>query len=167
MYKILRIPDVDTNKSPTLPLLIIFYDGSVFESDSIESIISILIKDDYSKLDSKNKYIKKIEVARKEAMYALQDNLNVLVTDGKKIIKNNYAADPNDSDYKYSENELKNAKYIRIDDDKKFIESLVKIKSFRILERADSNIFSKNKNSSKILKKEYIDICLSFDNENN
>ncbi|MEN8905046.1 MAG: hypothetical protein ABF289_03710, partial [Clostridiales bacterium] len=120
MYKILRVPNVDTDKNPTLPLLIVFNDGSVFESDSIESTISILAKGEYIKSDPKTKYLKRIEIARNEAMYALQYDLTVLVSDGKNIIENNYAKDPLDDDYRHSENELKTASMIRVDNEKEF-----------------------------------------------
>jgi hypothetical protein len=162
MYKILRVPHVDTNKNPTLPLLIVLNDGCVFESDSIESTISILTNGEYIKLEPKAKYLKRIEIARKEAMYALQYELTVLVSDGKNTIDNNYARDLSDDDYKYTEEELKNSQIIRVDDEKEFITSLVKIGSFRILERADSNIFLTEKSPGEVLNKEYIDISLTF-----
>jgi hypothetical protein len=162
MYKLLRKPNKNTNKEPTMPILVVFNDGSVFESDSITSIISIMAGEEYIMLNSKDKYLKRIEIARREAMFSLQYDINIVVSDGKRIIENNYAADPDDEDYKYEDGELKNALMIRVDDEKEFLISLVKLGSIRILERADNNIFFDEKSPDEILKKEYIDISLSF-----
>lgn len=145
MYRMIREANNDASaKVPKLPLLMVFNDGAVFESDSVAELVCIMAGDEYLKLDVNKKCLERIKIARKQAMVALQFNITAVVTLQNKIIKNNYVVKDDDEDYMYTEDELKNAVKIKVDNDIEFLKSLDEIMAVTILEKTGCNVFLEN-----------------------
>ncbi|WP_027633452.1 hypothetical protein [Clostridium hydrogeniformans] len=137
-------------KIAKLPLLIGF-DGMVGESDSIRGLLNILIKEYSDAEDENDDWHLRVKLARSECMKALAYGIDAVVYDEEfGIIKNNYAADISDSDYEV-DNEVDNILKIYINDEKKFLLSLIELGVIKILERDDSFYF---KSDNKVLCEE-------------
>lgn len=142
MHRLISDPrDESKTIVPTLPLLLVFPDGMVVENDSVEDVITVMTTKDYLKLNNEEKCLKRIKLARNHSMYALQYDLDAVVTLKGEIVKNNYAADDGDEDYYYSDEELKKAEKIIVDNDRDLLLSLIKIGTIRVLEKVGSTIF--------------------------
>ncbi|MEN8904459.1 MAG: hypothetical protein ABF289_00710 [Clostridiales bacterium] len=142
MHRLISDPsDESKTKIPTLPLLVVFPDGMIIENDSTEDIVTVMTDINYSKLNEEDKCLKRIKLARIHAMYALQYNITAIVILNGSLIKNNYAVAQDDKDYIYTDEELKNAEKIIVDDDKSLLISLVKFGNIKILEKVGSTIF--------------------------
>lgn len=124
---------------PTMPLVIALDNGIVAEVSSIRGLISIIIGDEYFDAeDSLDEWYHRLFSARKEAMKALGRGVDVVVYDAKKgVIKNNYAANPEDPDYEIEAQESELEK-IHIETERLFLLSLIKLESIILLEREDS-----------------------------
>lgn len=142
MYQKIRDPnDPENTIVPKHPLLIVFNDGTVFESDSIQELICTMAGDNYLKSSEEEKCLARIKIARLEAMVALQFGITAVVTDGKNIIKNNYAVNDKEEDYQYTKDELENAAKIPVNDEMEFLRSLDEIHAVSILEKSGYNVF--------------------------
>ncbi|MEN8905415.1 MAG: hypothetical protein ABF289_05600 [Clostridiales bacterium] len=158
MFRILREKNNNKNViAPEMPLIVILSDDTIIESDSVTSLTASILGSEYVNLCNEDKCLIRIKAARRESMAALEFGINSVITDGKEIIKNNYAADPGDEDY-LNDITIENLVKIRIDNEKDFILSLVKLGSIKLLERVDSNIFLNKKMSSKNSKNEYTEV---------
>jgi hypothetical protein len=159
MYRKIREKNDNENaQSPVMPLLIMLPDNTIFESDSITGLVGSILGNDYINTNENNKCLMRIKLARRESISALQYGLNTIITNGKKIIKNNYAASDEDEDYEYTNDEKNESIVIRIDNEKDFILSLIKIETIRVFEKVNSNIFLNEKTESDTSKNEYIEV---------
>lgn len=159
MFRLLREKNNIRNvKAPSLQLLMVLSDESIVEADSILSLLTALIGKDYTLADNETKCLLRIKLARREAMAAIQNDINVVVSDGNSLINNNFAANKEDTDYKYTKEELESALKIRIDDEKLFLQSLNKLGVIRILERVDSNLLRDTNLIKNNHSNEYVDI---------
>lgn len=125
---------------PTMPLLIIKDNGNIWEANSIRGAVSTVIGKNYLECkNSSEEWYQRLLSARKECMKSIHKNLLAEIYDKRKgLIRNNYAVPSDDPDYIVDSN--KESKFIRfrIDNDRLFLLSLMKIDSIVILEREDS-----------------------------
>ncbi|MTI53754.1 hypothetical protein [Geosporobacter ferrireducens] len=138
--RIIRDPDnPQETKIPSMPLVIALDNGIVGEATSIRGVMSFIIGAEYLDAeDGEIEWYHRLFMARKECMKALGREIHAVVYDCRKgIIANNYAADPEDPDYEVLPDEGESLK-IRIENDRLFILSLLKIGTFILLEREDS-----------------------------
>ena len=138
--RILRDPDnPEKTQIPSMPLVIALDNGIVGEATSIRGIMSFIIGNEYLDAeDGEIEWYHRLFAARKECMKALAKDIHAEVFDCREgIIVNNYAADPEDPDYEVLPDEGHSLK-IRIENDRLFILSLLKIGAFILLEREDS-----------------------------
>lgn len=78
---------------------VIEYDNNVYEADNIQDIIEVMFKG-YIEVDDPNmQLLFRIDFARALAMQSLANDINVEIVNGNERIKENYAADDDDSDY--------------------------------------------------------------------
>lgn len=128
--------------TPKLPFVVVKNDGIVGEADSIRGIISIIIPEYLDAEDSLDDWNLRVRYARKQAMFALDRNIDIVVYDREKgIINNNYAAASDDEDYEMPA-DITNFEKIYVDKEKDFIKSLNRLGFIKLLERDDINIFS-------------------------
>lgn len=151
MYNFIKKNGTKVNTVPQLPLLMVMMEDNIVESDSITGLVTALVGDEYLDLNDEEKCLKRIKLARREAMYMLQFDVIAVITDGKSLIKNNYAVDPDDEDYEYDENEVANAQEIKVRDEKDFLLSLARLGVIRIFEKVGSKILlAENTNQKNI-----------------
>lgn len=134
-------------KVPTMPLLVVMPNGTIYETSSMRGAAALVIGMEYLDVEyPETEWHVRIETARRESMLAYVNGINAIVYDSRKgIIKNNYAADPNDpdyedEDYEDDENVVEMPVKLFVDNDKLFILSLMKIASIKVLERTNSYI---------------------------
>lgn len=154
--RIIRNPDnhEETN-IPKMPLVIALDNGVVGEATSIRGLMSIVLGDEYfDSEDSEIEWYHRLFASRKECMKAIGRDIFAQVYDSRKgIIKNNYAADPENPDYQVEPDEGESVK-IRIENDRLFLLSLLKIGAFIILEREDSFQLRNHRDWKKFKNKE-------------
>ncbi|MTI65548.1 MAG: hypothetical protein FH753_03005 [Firmicutes bacterium] len=164
----------ELKKIPTLPLVLICDDGKIFETDKVKGAVSIFTGRDYIKIDNKDERWYKRLFAANNLVKKEKEEINIEIFDKRKgVIDNNFVIAPKESKYllKSNTNSLK----LRIDNDKLFLLSLLKMRTFSLLEREDSFIFKQQK-KHKLNNKEslcvfenkdssirYIDIFLEYD----
>ena len=128
---------------PSLPFVVIKNDGIVGEADSVRGIINILIPGYCDAEDRVDDWNLRVRYARKQAMFALESDFNVVVYDRSKgIINNNYAAAHDDDDYEVPEDS--ESIKIFVDSEIDFIRSLISLNIIMLLEREDIEVFSQN-----------------------
>lgn len=128
-------------KVPTWPLIVILSDGTAGEAFTIRGATALVAGPEYLDCeDGEVEWHLRLETARREAMKALGRGINAVVYDSRLgVIPNNFAAKFDDQDYSYDEDEdSENAHKIRIENDRLFLLSLLKIRAISILERSDS-----------------------------
>jgi len=142
LYRVISDPrDPENAIVPSLALMLVFADGMIIESDNLEGLVTFMVGKEYLKANNEDKCLMRIKIARNYAMLVIQYNSTAVVTLNGKIIKNNYAVSEDDEDYKYTDEELKNAEIIEVDSDRNLILSLVKMQMIRVLEKVGSTIF--------------------------
>lgn len=120
---------------PELPFVIIRSDGVVGEADSIRGVISIIIPEYMDAEDSVDDWNLRVKYARKQAMFALRENKNIVVYDKEKgIINNNYAAAEDDDDY-FIDEEVNEKIYVNSEKD--FLRSLARLGIIKFLQWDD------------------------------
>lgn len=147
--RIIKFPDGrEKNKVPVMPILVLLKDGTIGEAKTLKGVVAIIIGNEYLDAeDNIDEWNYRLELARAESMRFIAFGINSVIKDCKKgIIKENYAADIGDPDYKEFEGP---SIEILIDNDKTFILSLVKLGAISIFEREDSFIFRKRENESE------------------
>lgn len=134
MKKIIYNKIEGISQGASLPFVISF-NGKVGEADSLRELISFLIPEYIDAEDIHDEYLLRIKYARKEAMAALKNDIDVVLYDSKKgVLSNNYAAAIDDDDYEMTdEEEIK----IYIDTEKDFLLSLAELGVIRVLFRDD------------------------------
>ncbi|MGM8299412.1 hypothetical protein [Clostridium perfringens] len=81
---------------------VLVFEDLIFESDYEQDITSILIKD-YIETDDRNiQLLFRIDFARSLIIYSIMNGLNVEVYNNGKLVRNNYAASEDDTDYEKS-----------------------------------------------------------------
>lgn len=138
-FRVIRdINNLENSQVPKMPLLIVFPDGTVGEAKTIRAAVALAVgKQYFDAEDGLDEWHSRLEASRRESMKAIQRNIYAAPYDERKgFIEYNYAADPEDPDY---EIEAANPPIkIRIENERLFLLSLVKIRSIVILEREDS-----------------------------
>ncbi|MTI71917.1 MAG: hypothetical protein FH751_16850 [Firmicutes bacterium] len=163
----------ELKKIPTLPLVLICNDGSIIETDKVKGAVSIFTGKDYIKINNKDEgWYQRLFAANN--LVKKEKDINIEIFDKRKgIIDNNFVIAPKESKYLLKSN-TKSLK-IRIDNDKLFLLSLLKMRTFSLLEREDSFIFKKSKKhklnnneslyvfENKDSSIRYIDLYLEYD----
>jgi len=134
-----KLYDIGHNENrvmPTKPLLII-KDQTVWEAESVEDAITIVLEEKYLLLDEKEKWNERVQLARMEVLMGVGRNQNLQVMHSKLgVIRLNYTREQDE--------EIGSFKGIKtnimIDNDKVFLLSLVRIGVLVILENANSSI---------------------------
>lgn len=144
--RIIKYSDNDSEaRVPEMPLLVVFNDGTIGEARTLRGMMALLIGNEYYDAeDAIDEWHLRVEAARREAMRAMSNDIDTVIYDARNgIIKNNYAADPGDPDYDL---ELDAPPfYIRVDNARLFILSLMKLGIITVLERDDSYLLRENK----------------------
>jgi hypothetical protein len=154
--RIIRDPNnIEEINIPRMPLVIALDNGVVGEATSIRGLMSIILGNEYFDAeDSEIEWFHRLFAARKESMKAIGRNIFAEVYDSRKgVIKNNYAKNPEDPDYEVEPDAGESVK-IRIENDRLFLLSLLKIGAFIILEREDSFQLREHLDWEKYKKKE-------------
>lgn len=126
-------------KVAQLPFIIVTEDGIVGEADSVRGLISIIIPEYMDAEDDIDDWNLRVQYARRQAMFAIQNNITIDVYDKiKGKINNNYAAAADDDDYS-EEDDIDNKK-IYVDDEKSFLFSLKNIGNIKLLQRTDVDL---------------------------
>ena len=140
--RIIRDPDdLENMKVPSMPLLVMPGDGTIWEAASIRGAAAVVIGNEY--LDTDDGIVEwhmRVETARKEAMKALAADIDAVVFDSREgIIRYNYAAGRDDPDYQDDEDETAGVTArILVDTDRLFLLSLMDLGAIKVLERDDS-----------------------------
>lgn len=149
--KIYDPKDEENSKVPTMPLLIALGNDEIYEARSVRGAASAVIGSIYLDAeDSIDEWNLRVDCARREAMKALSNDVNVVVYDNRYgIIKNNYAAADDDPDYEEDDegdgsSRRKRTFKLHVETDRLFLLSLLTLKSIKIFEREDSYIFRKH-----------------------
>lgn len=139
--------DPNNTKVPTLPLFVVFSDGKAIEAGTIRGAASIVIGDEYIDCEHADvEWHMRVETARREAMKALSRNINAVVYDSRiGIIPNNYSAKKDEQDYIYDSDDARLPEKIRIENDRLFLLSLIKIGAIYVFERDDSYFLREHK----------------------
>lgn len=143
-YRMIRDPgDVDSTQVPNMPILVVLQDGTVGEASTIRGAVAIVAGSKYFDCeDAMDEWNFRVEIARNQCMKAIIDDVYAVVYD-KKIgfIKENYAANPDDEDYKVDE-EATPIK-IHVESDRNFLLSLARIKAVTIYQKQGSTLLTK------------------------
>jgi hypothetical protein len=141
-YRIIHNPnDLDNTVVPGMPIVIVLSNGIIGEAKTIRGALAIVAGSEYFDCeDSIDEWNFRVEIARKESMMAIGNNIYAEVYDRRAgIIPENYAADPRDEDYEPEEGiPVK----IHVETDRAFLYSLARIGAITLLEKEGSSILS-------------------------
>ena len=138
-----KLYDIGQNEQPIMPTkpLLIIKDQTVWEAESVEDAITIVLGEKYLLLDEKEKWNERAQRARMEVLMGLGRNQNLQVMHSKLgVIRLNYASEQDEEFESFKGNKID----IMIDNDKAFLLSLVRIGVLVILENVNSSIFQEN-----------------------
>jgi hypothetical protein len=130
--------DKKAKRDPKMPLQIISLDsGAIWEAKTIRGAIAAVIGNDYlDASDIASEWQMRVDAAHEEVQKAKRLGRNVIVFDSSKgIIDNNESTDNEESG---AENKSRETIKIRVENDRLFLLSLIKLSSIRILERKDT-----------------------------
>jgi hypothetical protein len=163
-YRMIRDPrSLEEVKVPEMPLLIVQNNGMIHEARTLSGAVAALIGEIYFDAeDAVDQYEYRLLYARKESMRQIMFGRNVKVLDpAVGVIRENYAAGEDHPDYEeMSEPPI----YLRIDSEKAFLLSLLKLGKICVLEREDSFLIRPEDNMAiGSEKREYIDLYKEYD----